>query len=56
MVIIIMTIMNMHKEKIMPPNCDNEGYYINIGVCKPDNLCKKIKNPVQYAKIKARNS
>ena len=44
------------KEKILPPNCDNEGYYIGIGVCKPDKLCQKIKNPAQYSKVKARNS
>ena len=44
------------KELILPPNCNNEGYYISIGVCKPDNLCQKIKNPVQYSKIKAKNN
>ncbi|MGM5484717.1 MAG: DNA primase small subunit domain-containing protein [Nanobdellota archaeon] len=44
------------KETVMPPNCDNEGYYPNIGVCKEDNLCRKVKNPVQYAKIKAKNA
>jgi DNA primase catalytic subunit len=44
------------KEIILPPNCNNEGYYISIGVCKPDNLCQKIKNPVQYSKVKARNN
>lgn len=42
----------INKKKVLPPNCDNDGYYINIGVCKPDNLCHKIKNPAQYSKIK----
>ncbi len=37
------------KKKILPPNCKNQGYYIDIGVCKPDNLCSTIKNPVNYA-------
>ncbi len=45
------------KKKILPPNCDNPNYYKSIGnsnrvVCQPDNFCKKIKNPVQYAKKK----
>ena len=37
------------KKKILPPNCNNNMYYVDIGVCKPDNLCSKIKNPVSYA-------
>lgn len=40
--------------KIMPPNCDNIAYYKDIGVCKPDNLCSTIKNPVNYAIKKGR--
>ncbi|MFH1771071.1 MAG: DNA primase small subunit domain-containing protein [archaeon] len=42
------------KETIPPPNCDNKGYYIGMRVCKPDSLCGRIKNPIQYAKIKAK--
>ena len=38
------------KKKILPPNCQNMMYYKDFGVCKPDNLCNRIKNPVQYAK------
>lgn len=41
------------KKNILPPNCQNQMYYKDFGVCKPDNLCAKIKNPVQYAKRKA---
>ncbi len=37
------------KKKILPANCNNNMYYVNIGVCRPDNLCNKIKNPVSYA-------
>ena len=45
------------KKQILPPNCDNLNYYKSIGnneraVCQPDNFCKYIKNPVQYAKKK----
>ncbi len=42
-----------HPKKILPPNCDNQGYYRDMGICKPDGICAKIKNPVQYAKRKA---
>ncbi|MBU90682.1 hypothetical protein CMO94_03995, partial [Candidatus Woesearchaeota archaeon] len=37
------------KKKILPSNCNNNMYYVDIGVCKPDNLCSKIKNPVSYS-------
>lgn len=37
------------KRKIIPPpNCSNQMYYKDIGICKPDNLCKSIKNPISY--------
>ncbi|MBW2992383.1 hypothetical protein KY345_04160 [Candidatus Woesearchaeota archaeon] len=39
------------KKKIPPPNCRRA--YEDFQVCKPDALCVKIKNPVQYAKRKA---
>jgi len=44
------------KSKVLPPNCDNQGYYLDIGVCKPDNLCKKIKNPVSYVRVKVHSA
>ena len=37
----------------LPPNCDNQSYYNAIGVCSPDNLCAKIKNPLSYTIAKA---
>jgi len=36
----------------LPPNCSNEAYYKGIGVCKPDSLCAKVKNPVNYTIIR----
>ena len=42
------------REKILPPNCDTAGYYKDLGLCTPDGLCARIKNPVQYAKVKAK--
>ncbi len=43
-----------NKKKIMPPNCSNKMYYKDLGVCTSDNLCSKIKNPVNYALRKGR--
>jgi len=40
------------KKKILPPNCQNQMYYKDFGVCKPDSLCERIKNPVNYARRK----
>lgn len=42
---------NYHKQRkqvIPPPNC--RSYYEDFHICKPDNLCERIKNPVSYAK------
>jgi len=38
------------KERIVPPNC--RGQYVDLQICKPDNLCDRIKNPVSYARRK----
>lgn len=43
-----------HKKRVLPPNCDNQMYYKDFQVCNPDNLCSKIKNPVNYTRRKAR--
>ncbi|MFH0977951.1 MAG: hypothetical protein V1837_01480 [Candidatus Woesearchaeota archaeon] len=40
-----------HKKKVLPPNCSS-SYYKDIGVCRPDNLCGKVKNPVNYSRRK----
>lgn len=34
------------RKPLMPSNC--KEFYQGIGVCVPDNLCKSIKNPVNY--------
>jgi hypothetical protein len=42
------------ERNLLPPNCDNQQFYGNIGVCTPDKYCKggadriTIKNPVNY--------
>ncbi|NCN52072.1 hypothetical protein GW931_03605 [archaeon] len=35
------------RKPIMPPNC--RDFYRDLGVCEPDALCNKIKNPINYA-------
>jgi len=41
------------QKKMPPPGCAKDGYYVSIGVCKPDPICggekKTIKNPLNYA-------
>ena len=41
------------KKKALPPNCDNAMYMKDMGVCRPDNFCPRIKNPAQYTTRKA---
>jgi DNA primase catalytic subunit len=36
----------LKKKPVMPPNC--REFYQGVGVCIPDELCEKIKNPVNY--------
>lgn len=42
--------LNWHKKKnsYLPPSCKNKDYYSDVGICSPDDICKKIKNPVVY--------
>lgn len=40
------------EESMPPPNCFTQGYYVDIEICNPDNICKKIKNPVSYSRHK----
>ncbi len=45
------------KQAILPPNCPHVSstqYYKEIGICHPDNMCKLIKNPVNYTTRKLR--
>ncbi len=34
------------RKPLMPPNC--KEFYQGLSACTPDNLCNKIKNPVNY--------
>jgi DNA primase catalytic subunit len=42
------------KQNFLPPNCDNQNFYLSMNVCLPDEICKAgtskitIKNPVNY--------
>jgi len=48
---LILSQIRWHKNKenaVLPPNCYQEGWYTDFGVCTPDQTCKKIKNPVNY--------
>jgi DNA primase large subunit len=53
---------NRQKRNFLPPNCDHQNFYVSMGVCLPDEICKAgtsritIKNPVNYPfrKIKKR--
>jgi hypothetical protein len=37
------------RARYLPPNCSSRAYYKDIGVCNPDNVCSRIKNPVTYS-------
>ncbi|MDD4877640.1 MAG: DNA primase small subunit domain-containing protein [Candidatus Nanoarchaeia archaeon] len=41
------------KTVVLPPNCDKQEYYKELQFCSPLPLCSKIRNPVNFAKIKA---
>ncbi|MEK6907493.1 MAG: hypothetical protein AABW45_03110 [Nanoarchaeota archaeon] len=56
------------KQNILPQNCPKDkenlgnnadNIYVDLGICNPDNLCKLIKNPVNYtirkSKLKLHN-
>ena len=54
----ILSQLNWHKrqsQKVLPPNCPHASpnpdinYYKDLGLCAPENLCLKIKNPTNYA-------
>ena len=55
----IKTQLTWHKKqnkKIIPPNCNNNLFYKDIGICKPVSLCEKIKNPLNFAIFKTTRS
>jgi len=40
----------------MAPNCKNPGFYLDYGICTPDEFCKTIQNPVTYTLSRAKRS
>lgn len=40
-----------HGKKVPPPNCDNAGYYKDIGVC---TNCSDVKNPLTFVARKVK--
>lgn len=44
--------LNNFKSDKLPPNCNNEAYYKGLRICTSDNLCRRIKNPVNYTVLK----
>ncbi len=44
------------KQIVLPPNCDHSAYYKDLLICKQNPFCRKIKNPVNYAKLRASDS
>ena len=43
--------LNWHfrNKAMLPPNCDKiQKAYADLGICKPDNFCSRIKNPGHY--------
>ncbi len=45
----------LHKKKILPPNYSNRIYYADLGVLTHEEEVGRFKNPVNYAKARARN-
>lgn len=44
-----------HKQKgqnVLPPNFDNDMYYKDLGVLVHDELSERLKNPVQYVRLR----
>ncbi len=44
-----------HKQRgqlVLPPNFDNDMYYKDIGVLVHDELSSRVKNPVQYVRLR----
>jgi len=39
---------------VLPPNCDNPGYYRDLGVKCSEDVCCKVKNPVVFSSRKMR--
>lgn len=46
------------KENVLPPNFDNDMYYKDVlgDRMKHDQLSQRVKNPVQYVRLKAKRT
>ncbi|MFT4303271.1 MAG: hypothetical protein ACMXYG_01790 [Candidatus Woesearchaeota archaeon] len=54
---VIKTQLNYHrlqKKKVLPPNYSNSNYYADLGVLTAEEANGKFKNPVNYAKMRAK--
>ncbi len=40
-----------NKKRVLPHNCTST-FYKDLQVCSPDNLCNKVRNPLQYSRRK----
>ncbi|MDO8642333.1 MAG: hypothetical protein Q7R76_01945 [Candidatus Woesearchaeota archaeon] len=38
------------KRTVLPPNCDNAGYYSSMGLKCAEQICTRCTNPVQYVR------
>jgi hypothetical protein len=44
-----MSYLAKQKKSLMAPNCAADGFYRELGVCKPDRFCENVKNPITAA-------
>lgn len=44
------------QKAMLPPNCPHAGqtFFNDLNLCRPDGLCKRIKNPANYAIVRLR--
>ncbi|MCB9358561.1 hypothetical protein H6503_01395 [Candidatus Woesearchaeota archaeon] len=44
----------IQKKKVLPPNYSNHNYYADLGIISAEEANGKFKNPVNYAKMRAK--
>jgi hypothetical protein len=44
------------SRELMPPNCAADGFYRELGICKPDRFCEGVKNPITAASRSSKTS
>ncbi len=40
------------RKRMLPPNCQNPGYYSDMGVKCPESICSRCRNPAAFARMK----